>query len=314
MVYISTLWYPPKIVSIIKLLCGDFRTNIICGQYLTEYFEIKTGVKQGCILSPFLFCLGIDWIMKETALGDKGGIKWTFTETLDDLEFADDISLLSHRQKSHRQKRYVICKFRSSNVSVKVHLMPPLSPSAVSFMTGDILRKSDELAISAGKIGLKINTNKTKTLQNNSQTADPITIGGMDIEEVTEFTYLVAKVSTYENSESEIKARIRKARGAFAALTNIWKTNKISNRTRIRLFKSNVLSVLLYATESWKVTKGICQNKCLRTILRIYRPNKIEMDRTRLHNAADIHFKGGHALNQRARERGGDPRRRGGDQ
>ena len=63
-------------------------------------------------------------------------------------------------------------------------------------------------------------------------------------------------MSTDGNSESEIKARIRKASGAFAALKNIWKTNKISNRTKIRLFKSNVLSVLLYAAESWKVTKG----------------------------------------------------------
>ena len=186
-------------MSIIKLLYGDFRTKVICSQYLTEDFEIKTGVKQGCILSPFLFCLGIDWVMKETALGDKSGIKWTFTETLGDLDFADDISLLSHRYS-------------------------------------DIQRKSDELARNAGKIGLQININKTKMLRNNSQTEDPITIGRRDIEEVTEFTYLGAKVSTYGNSESEIKARIRKARWAFAALKNIWKTNKISNRTKIRLF------------------------------------------------------------------------------
>ncbi|KAI0231053.1 hypothetical protein LSAT2_018566 [Lamellibrachia satsuma] len=213
---------PPKIVSIIKLLYGDFSTKVICGQYLTEDFEIKTGVKQGCILSPFLFCLGIDWVMKETALGDKSGIKWTFTETLGDLDYADDISLLSHRYS-------------------------------------DIQRKSDELARNAEKIGLQIDINKTKMLRNNSETADLITIGGKDIEEVTEFTYLGAKVSTDGNSESEIKARIRKARGAFAALKNIWKTNKISNRTKIRLFKSNVLSVLLYAAESWKVTKSICQ-------------------------------------------------------
>ena len=156
--------------------------------------------------------------MKETALGDKGGIKWTFTETLGDLDYADDISLLSHRYS-------------------------------------DLQRKSDELARNAEKIGLQININKTKMLRNNSQTVDPITIGGKDIEEVTEFTYLGAKVSTDGNSESEIKARIRKARGAFAVLKNIWKTNKISNRTKIRLFKSKVLCVLLYAAESWKVNQ-----------------------------------------------------------
>ena len=100
-----------------------------------------------------------------TSLGDKSDIKWTFTETLDDLDFADDISFLLHR-------------------------------------FGDIQRKDEELARNVGISGLQINTNKTKTLRKNSQTADPITIGGRDIEEVTEFTYLGAKVSTDGNSES----------------------------------------------------------------------------------------------------------------
>ena len=106
------------------------------------------------------------------------------------------------------------------------------------------------------KIALKINTNKTKALRNNSQIADPITIGGHIIEEVTEFTYLGAEVTKVGNSESEINSRISKAREAFAALKNIWKTSK---RTNIRLFKSNVFSVLLYVAESRKVAKGICQ-------------------------------------------------------
>ena len=44
-----------------------------------------------------LLPIRIDWVMKETTLGTKAGIKWTFTETLDDLDFADDIALLAHR-------------------------------------------------------------------------------------------------------------------------------------------------------------------------------------------------------------------------
>ena len=97
------------------------------------------------------------------------------------------------------------------------------------------------------------------------------------IEDVTEFTYLGAKVTKDGNTEAEIKTRINKARGAFAALKNIWKTKMIRKKTKIRIFKS----VLLCAAESWKVTKGIChmlqvfQNKCPRRILHIFWPNKI---------------------------------------
>jgi hypothetical protein len=52
-------------------------------------------------------------------------------------------------------------------------------------------------------------------------------------EEVTEFSYLGAKLTKDGNSEYEVTAGISKVRGAFAALMNIWKTNKISNRTNI---------------------------------------------------------------------------------
>ena len=49
------------------------------------------------------------------------------------------------------------------------------------------------------------------------QTADPFTIGGYIIEEVTEFTYFRTKMTKDGNSESEVETRISKARGAFEA-------------------------------------------------------------------------------------------------
>ena len=280
---------PCKIVTIIKMLYEGFKSKVICGQNLTEEFDIKTGVKQGCLLSPFLFCLAIDWIMKRTDIGVKSGIIWTFTESLGDLDFADDISLLAH---SHR----------------------------------DIQSKTEKLVRNAAKVGLHVNKDKTKTMRNNCQTADPVKLGEQDIEDVTEFSYLGVKVTKDGNTEVEIKKRINKASGAFAALKNIWKTKMISMKTKIRIFKSNVLSVLLYAAETWKVTKGIChmlevfQNKCLRRILYIFWPNKssttelgccrlvrskekkMDVDWPHKQNATDIYSKNSHALDPRRKQ------------
>ena len=131
---------PCKIVTIKKMLYEGFKTKVICGQHLTEEFDIKTGEKQGCTLSPFLFCLAIDWVMKRTDIGVKSGIIWTFTETLGDLDFADDISLLAY---SHR----------------------------------DIQSKTEKLVRNAAKIGLHVNKDRTKTMRNNCQTADPVRPG-----------------------------------------------------------------------------------------------------------------------------------------
>ena len=43
----------------------------------------------------FLFLLVIDWIMRRTLEGDKTGIRWKLRSRLNDLDFADDIALLS---------------------------------------------------------------------------------------------------------------------------------------------------------------------------------------------------------------------------
>ena len=84
--------------------------------------------------------------------------------------------------------------------------------------------------------------------------------------------------------------RISKANQAFAMLRPIWRSTGLSIHTKIRIFKSNILSVLLYGSECWKSTTSIerklevFQNKCLRCILKIYWPNTISNEELRIEN------------------------------
>ena len=61
----------------------------------------------------------------------------------------------------------------------------------------------------------------------------------------------------------------------------VWNNRHIHWKTKIRLFNSNVKTVLLYGAETWRRTKRLDQslqvfiNKCLRQILRIRWPEKI---------------------------------------
>ena len=123
---------PAKLVRVIAMLYSDFKSQVICDSELTEAFNVSTGVNQGCILSPFLFILAMDWIMKNSTDGERRGIKWTLTmtatTTLEDLDFADDIALLSHRHQ-------------------------------------DMQEKTDAMATTAGNLGLKASTKKTKGIE-----------------------------------------------------------------------------------------------------------------------------------------------------
>ncbi|VDP66111.1 unnamed protein product, partial [Schistosoma curassoni] len=95
---------PQKIVNIIQNSYDGSNCKIVHGGQLIDSFEIKTGVRQGCLLSPFLFLLLIDWIMKTSKSGEKYEIQWTSRMQLDDLDTADDLALLSQTQQQMQEK------------------------------------------------------------------------------------------------------------------------------------------------------------------------------------------------------------------
>ena len=82
---------PAKFVTLIQQMYENSTCQVIHNGKLCETFEVKTGVRQGCILSSLMFIMVIDWIMRETVKQGQTGIQWTFTKQLDDL--------LSHTHK-----------------------------------------------------------------------------------------------------------------------------------------------------------------------------------------------------------------------
>ena len=108
-------------------------------------------------------------------------------------------------------------------------------------------------------------------LLHNKTTAEDIVI-----EQVENFTYLASVVSTADPTNKDIKSRLAKARSAFQRLRPIWKSKQYSRKTKIRLFNSNVKTVLLYGSECWRVTKSDMRalssfhHGCLRQICRIF--------------------------------------------
>ena len=71
---------------------------------LTEKSGVKKGVCQGRLFFLFLFLLAIDWIMKTTTEEIKNVIQWTLWDQLEDFDFADDLTLLSHSNQQIQEK------------------------------------------------------------------------------------------------------------------------------------------------------------------------------------------------------------------
>ena len=101
------------------------------------------------------------------------------------------------------------------------------------------------------------------------------------MEDVKKFIYLGATVCKRGGCEKDIKAKLGKARGAFAKLNRVWHSSSVSRKTTIRLYETLVKPVLVYCCETWKMNEGDAKkidmfwNRCLRRIMKIKWQDKI---------------------------------------
>ena len=95
---------PRKMVRVKADIYEDFECTAIDRIETSEWFKIKSGVKQGCVMSGFLFLLALDWIMSKVTADKRRGIRWKFITVLEDLDFVDDIALLSFKFNDLREK------------------------------------------------------------------------------------------------------------------------------------------------------------------------------------------------------------------
>jgi hypothetical protein len=245
---LSRYGVPDKLINITKELYRDANLCVVHQGMIGPGFEVNSGVKQGCILSPLLFNIVLDFVMR-IVNKKKRGIQWDPFNRLSDLDYADDLVFLTHTMQECQE-----------------------------FL--------DDLERVAKCVGLKINANKTKLMRTISQpttrrTVQCIKIEGDTIEEVDKFMYLGSVITRDGGTEEDVRNRIQLATVAFGKLGHVWRSQQYSERLKLKIFNSNVKSVLLSGCETWRVTSRTsqklqaCINKCLRKICGIYYPDLI---------------------------------------
>ena len=103
------------------------------------------------------------------------------------------------------------------------------------------------------KVGLKLNTEKTKIMA-----SGPITswqIDGETVEIVSDFISLVSKITADGNCSHEIKRHLLLGRKVMTNLDSIFKSRHITLPTKVHLVKAMVFPVVIYGCESWTVKK-----------------------------------------------------------
>jgi hypothetical protein len=248
---------PSKVIRLQR----DMHMHTCCsvrvpGMGLGDMFAIETGFKQGDSISPMLFNLYLDSVLtvilpRLRALGVRvvynvGGVlhdrplhSLTSTEFVYLLLYADDMALLSE------------------------------SLTDLQCMVETVHNQFQDW-------GLALNFDKTKVMQVGNSPHPPrdLFVSGRKIEMVESFKYR-GQIFTQDGSiEKEIQQRISKALTVFNDLRRkgVWSDKVISRSTKLRIYKTTVLSVLLYCGETWPVSQEhihkleTVQMSCLRRI------------------------------------------------
>ena len=123
------------------------------------------------------------------------------------------------------------------------------------------------------KVGLKLNIQKTKIIA-----FGPITswqIDGETMGTITDFIFLVSKITKDGNCRREIKRDLLLERKAMINLDSVLKSRDITFLTKVHLVKTMVFPVVMYGYESWTIKKAEHQRIdafelwCWRKLLRV---------------------------------------------
>lgn len=114
--------------------------------------------------------------MRETTAGKRNGIQWNLMNQLEDLDFADDLALLSHTYDQMQEKTSILVKNASKTRNQQ-----------------------------------GINKEKTKLMRINTNNTYSIEIDNSQLENVTSFTYLGSVVNHGGGTEEDVKSRLAKA-------------------------------------------------------------------------------------------------------
>ena len=190
-------------------------------QGTTNWFKIGKGVHQGYALSPCLFNLYEEYIMRNAGLDEaQAGIKIARRD-INNLRYADDTSLMAE-----------------SKEEIKSLLMK--------------VKEESETA------SLKLSIQKTKIVASGPITSWQI--DGEKMETITDFIFLGSKITAAGECSHEIKRRLLLGRKVMTNLESILKSRDITFPTKICLVKAIVFPVVMYGCESWTIKKAAQKN------------------------------------------------------
>ena len=209
---------PDHLTCLLRNLYAGQEATVRTEHGATDWFQIGKEVHQGYILSPCLFNLYAEYIMRNAWLDEaQAGIKIS-RRNINNLRYADDITLMAEGKELKKEKV--------------------------------LLMKVKEASL---KADLKLNIQKTKIMA-----SGPITswqIDGETVETVADFIFWGSKITADGDCSHEIKRRLLLRRKAMTNLDSTLKGRDITLPKKVCLVKAIAFPIVMYGCERWTIKK-----------------------------------------------------------
>ena len=208
---------PDHLTCLLSNLYAGQEATVRTGHGTKDWSQIMKGVHQGCILSPCLFNWYAEYIMRNAGLEEaQAGIKIA-RRNINNLRYTDDTTPMAESEEE-----------------LKSLLM--------------------EVKEESEKVGLKLNTHKTKIVA-----SSPITSWQIEGERWKQWQILLllnSKITVDDDCSHEIRRQLLLGRKAMTNLGSVLKSKDITLLTKVHVVKAMVFSVVTYRCESWTIKKA----------------------------------------------------------
>uniref|UniRef100_A0A8C8DHP6 ribonuclease H n=1 Tax=Oryzias sinensis TaxID=183150 RepID=A0A8C8DHP6_9TELE len=236
----------------VKSFYRNSRACVRVGNSMSEWFPVRVGLRQGCVMSPWLFNVYMDGVVKEVnervsgtvvSMMKTDGSEWSVNQLL----FADDTALVADSEES-------------------------------------LARLVEEFGRVCDRRKLRVNVEKSKVMRCTRVKGERrlnVALNGELLEEVECFQYLGSCVCVDGGIGGEVEFRMNEVRKIWGGMKRVFECRSLGKDAKRRLYEGVVVPAALYGAETWslKVAEkrklNVVEMRCLRSMCGVTRMDRV---------------------------------------
>lgn len=247
-----------KLLNAVKGFYVESRACVRIGNDVSDRFPVKVGLRQGCVMSPWLFNVYMDGVVREVnarvlgrgleLVGENGQV---YEVNL--MLFADDTVIVADSKEK-------------------------------------LCRLIDEFGKVCDRRKLRVNVSKSKVMRCSREEnviGMNVRMNGEQMEEVKSFDYLGVCIAATGELNDEVRHRVEEGCKSWGALKSVMRCRGLGMDAKKRLYESVVVPTVLYGSETWGMKEAekrrldVLEMNCLRSMVGVTRMDRIRNEEVR---------------------------------